>query len=363
MSIEPVLNPLVPHDAAPAPEKPVVRAGSATGIGSWPGTDVMTAAKAVFAELGEEPHLPFLTELPARGPGADMVGRTASLLVDMPVDLQPSGWRLVDHPGRDAGRAGGFLREDLDVLAEVADGYTGRLKLQVTGPWTLASTLWLPRLERVVVDAGAVRDLIGSLAEGLAQHLGAVAALVPGAQLVVQVDEPGLGAVLQGSLPTASGWGRLRAVDEPVVVDGLRDVLDAARSAGAVTTAVHTCSGDVPIAALARTGADALSLDVARLRTGGWEQVAEMIEAGTALWAGAVPTSDGVLAGAIPRPDAVADAVWKPWKILGLDVAAAAAVVATPACGLAGARSPQVAGQILRAATKAAAELAERADA
>jgi methionine synthase II (cobalamin-independent) len=324
---------------------------------------VMTATRTVFAELGEEPHLPFLPELPARGPGADMIGRSAVMLVDLPVDLQPSGWRLVDHPGRDHSRARGFRRQDLDVLAEVAEDYSGLLKLQVTGPWTLASQLWLPRLERVVVDAGAVRDLIGSLAEGVVQHLGEVASLVPGARLVLQVDEPGLGAVLEGSLPTASGFGRLRAVDEAVVVDGLRDVLDAARAAGAVTTVIHSCAAGVPVAALARTGADALSLDVAQLRTPGWEQVAEMIEAGTALWAGAVPTSPAVLGGALPRPDAVADAVWKPWKTLGLEVAAAAAVVVTPACGLAGARSPQVAGQILRVARRGAAELAERADA
>ncbi len=100
--------------------------GTATGIGSWPGTDVRAAIRATFDDLGEPPQLPYLPELPARGPGADMIGRTAALLVDLPVDLQPSGWRLVDHPGRDLKRARSFLSEDLDTLAEVADGYTGR---------------------------------------------------------------------------------------------------------------------------------------------------------------------------------------------------------------------------------------------
>jgi len=105
--------------------------------------------------LGEPPLLPYLPELPSRGPGADLVGRSAALLVDMPVDLQPSGWRLVDHPGPgpesgpppSCGRISTSWRK-------VADGYTGRLKLQVAGPWTLASALWLPRLERAVVDPG-----------------------------------------------------------------------------------------------------------------------------------------------------------------------------------------------------------------
>ena len=51
------------------------------------------------------------------------------MLVDLPVDLQPSGWRLTDRPGHDQNRTGAFLREDLDELAEAFDGWTGRLKL------------------------------------------------------------------------------------------------------------------------------------------------------------------------------------------------------------------------------------------
>jgi hypothetical protein len=335
--------------------------GTATGIGSWPGTDVRTAIKDTFHELGESPALPYLPELPARGPGADMIGRTAALLVDLPVDLQPSGWRLVDHPGRDVKRARSFLGEDLDVLAEIADGYTGRLKLQVAGPWTLASALWLPRLERAVVDPGAVRDLIASLAEGVTRHVEEVARLVPGAEIVVQLDEPGLPAVINGALPTASGFGRLRAIQEPAIVEGLTDVLEAAIAAGAVGTVLHSCAPDLPIEMLVKTGAGAISLDVALLRTAGWEQIAVMVESGTQFWAGAIPTTDGALAATLPRPDTVADAVWTPWRTLGLDVAAAGAVVITPACGLAGA-SPTAARSMLRLAQGAAAVLAERAD-
>ena len=142
--------------------------GRATGIGSWPGGDVLDTMRTTFGELGEPPHLPYLPELPGRGPGSEIIGRGAVLLVDMPVDLQPSGWRLVDHPGRDLSRAQGYLREDLDVLAEVADGYEGPLKVQVAGPWTLAASLHLQRLERAVVDPGAARDITASLAEGVA---------------------------------------------------------------------------------------------------------------------------------------------------------------------------------------------------
>ena len=77
--------------------------GWATGVGSLPGTDPREAAAVVAGELPDLPHLP---ELPGRGPGADMVGRTAArCCVDLHVDLQPSGWRLVDRPGMDERRA------------------------------------------------------------------------------------------------------------------------------------------------------------------------------------------------------------------------------------------------------------------
>lgn len=327
--------------------------GRASGIGSWPGRDVLEPARTVFGELSE-PHVPYLTELPARGPGADLVGRGAALLVDLPVDLQPSGWRLVDRPGRDLARALSLLRQDLDVLAEVTDGYRGPLKVQVAGPWTLASTLHLVRLERAVADPGACRDLVASLAEGVARHVGRIRELVPGSQVVVQLDEPGLPDVLRGRLATASGFGRLRPVEEPVVADGLRSVLLAATGAGAVETVVHCCAAEPPLETFTRAGAGAVSVDVALLGAGGWEAVAAVVEGGAALWAGVVPAT-----GALPSAQAVADRVWQPWRRIGLPAGALDGVVLTPACGLAGA-TPAGARAVLERVRDAARMLAER---
>ncbi|MFN8077110.1 MAG: methionine synthase [Kineosporiaceae bacterium] len=336
--------------------------GRATSLGSWPGTDPLEAARVAFGEL-PEPHIPYLPELPARGPGADMIGRGAGLLVDLPVDLQPSGWRLVDRPGRDHERATSWLRQDLDVLAEVADGYRGPLKVQAPGPWTLASSLWLPRLERAVVDPGACRDLAASLAEGVSRHVADVRRLVPGAQVVVQLDEPSLPGVLAGALPTASGFGRLRAVDRGIAEQALRDVLDAARAAGAVTTVGHCCAPDVPLGLLARTGTQAVSVDVGLLGVPGWEAVAELHERGIGLWAGVVATSGTPRPAppyAPPAPAAVADLVWSRWRALGLPATGLDSVVLTPACGLAGA-TPVWARAVLTRLREAAAVLAERA--
>lgn len=327
--------------------------GRASGIGSWPGADVVGPARTVFGELSE-PHVPYLTELPGRGPGADLIGRGAGLLVDLPVDLQPSGWRLVDRPGRDLARARSLLQQDLDVLAEVADGYRGPFKVQVVGPWTLAASVRLVRLERALVDAGACRDLVASLAEGVAGHVQRIRALVPGAQVVVQLDEPSLPDVLTGRLETASGFGRLRPVEEPVVGDGLRSVLKAAVYAGAVDTVVHCCGADVPVTTLVRAGAGAVSLDVSLLAASGWEAVVGALEGGTALWAGVVPTI-----GPLPSVQATADRVWQPWRRIGLEPAGLDAVVLTPACGLAG-TTPTAARAVLDRARDAARVLAER---
>ncbi|HKV20473.1 MAG TPA: methionine synthase, partial [Mycobacterium sp.] len=51
-----------------------------TGIGSWPGTSAHEAAEIVVGELH---RLPFLPELPARGVGADLIGRAGAMLVDI----------------------------------------------------------------------------------------------------------------------------------------------------------------------------------------------------------------------------------------------------------------------------------------
>src|SRR3954447_3517315 len=80
--------------------------GPASGVGSLPGSDPAEALRLVVGELPEVPHLP---ELPGRGPGADLIGRSAALLVDLAVDLTPAGWRLVPRPGLDLRRAKDLL--------------------------------------------------------------------------------------------------------------------------------------------------------------------------------------------------------------------------------------------------------------
>jgi len=303
----------------------------ASGIGSWPDTDVRQAVTAVRDLLSDE-GLPYLPELPARGPGADIIGRGAGMLADLAVDLQPMGWRFVDRPGHDARRTSWLLREDLDELAEAFDGYQGDLKVQIAGPWTLASSIWLHRGERSVVDPGATRDLVASLAEGLRAHLGELAQLVPKANLVVQIDEPSLSAVLAGRLPTASGFGRIRAVDPTVAAEGLRDVVAAA---GDRHTVVHCCAPDIPLVLLRNTGVKAVSVDIAVLTPKSWESLAATIESGVDLWAGVIATDSPQ----VTAPAGVKEVIGpllEAWRRVGLALPDLSRVTLTPACGLAG---------------------------
>lgn len=343
--------------------------GSTSGVGSLPGTDVAAAMLLVREVLmtpspGDSSRpsgVPFLPELPGRGPGADLVGRAAVRLVDLPVDLQPSGWRLVERAGHDMRRASAFWREDLDRLAETLDGWTGPVKVQVAGPWTLAASLWLPRGERAVSDPGARRDLVASSAEAVRTLVADLLAAAPGAQPVVQVDEPSLPAVLDGVVPTASGLHRVRSVPAPEVGDGLALVVTAARQAGAATL-VHCCADDPPVALLRRAGADGLSLDTSRLTPSGWESVAAAVEDGVALWAGALPSVAEVTGrGHSARSlDAAAAALARSWRDVGLGLPLLADLVVTPACGLASA-APDGAAATLRAAVAVQGRLAERA--
>ncbi|MEU4053592.1 methionine synthase [Streptomyces olivaceus] len=321
----------------------------ATGIGSLPGHDVREAAKTA---TGSFEDFPFLPELPARGPGADMIGRTAGMLVELYARVEPSGWRLGDRPGRDTKRARAWLGEDLDALEEFTQDYEGPLKIQTVGPWTLAAALELRNGEAVLSDPGACRDLAASLAEGLRLHLAEVRRRVPGARPVLQLDEPSLTAVLRGQVRTASGYRTHRAVDRQNVEATLREV---AGVHGDGPVVVHSCAPDVPFALLRRAGFAGVSFDFALLTERDDDVIGEAVEGGTRLFAGVVPGTDTALS----DPAGSVMGVRTLWRRLGLrPELLAEAVTVTPACGLAGA-SPEYARRALAHCVRAARSLAD----
>src|SRR6185312_13650202 len=111
--------------------------------------------------------------------------------------------------GRDARRTADLWERDMDALTDYASDFGGPLKVQVAGPWTLAASVDLPVGGRMLRDPGAVRDLTASLAEGVVAHIADLRARVPHAQLVLQLDEPSLPAILAGHVSTESGFSRL----------------------------------------------------------------------------------------------------------------------------------------------------------
>ncbi|MDH6112936.1 hypothetical protein P3T36_002653 [Kitasatospora sp. MAP12-15] len=322
--------------------------GAATGVGSMPGTDAREAARTSTGALEQ---LPFLPELPARGPGADMIGRSAGLLVELFAQVEPSGWRFADRPGRDSKRARAWLGEDLDALEEFTQGYQGALKVQAVGPWTLAASIELKYGEKALRDHGACRDIAGSLTEGLRRHLADVRKRVPGAQLVLQLDEPSLPAVLTGGVKTASGFQRLRSVDRQVAEEVLRSVITALQT----PTVVHCCAPGVPIPLLRRAGAAGVSLDFALLTEREDDVIGEAVEAGTVFLAGVVPSTDEGLS----DPAGNVAGVRTLWRRLGLDPELLGRrVLVTPTCGLAGA-SPAYAREALSLSVKGARSLVD----
>lgn len=318
-----------------------------TNVGSWPGTDMGDALKIAFAEC---PDLPYLPELPARGAPSGLVGRSTALLAGLSLDLQPAGWRLTDASGRDHRLARSTLRTDLDLLEEHAQGYAGRFKVSVAGPWTLAAMLERPRGDKMLADHGGRRDLAQSLAEGTRDLLAELTRRLPDLRLVLQLDEPLLPAVMSGSVPTASGFSRHRAVDLPEASAAVAEVVERVSDAGDIPVVVHCCAAGIPVEVLRRAGVRGFSVDLDRVASATWDKLGPALEDG--LWVGmgalrALPAGPGMGA------DEVARRTLAPLRTLGLEPEASSRIVLTPSCGLAGA-TPQQAVQAMRTLRSAA---------
>lgn len=308
-------------------------------------------AEALRVVLGELPDLLHVPELPGRGAAANMTGRTLGLVSDLGADLQPAGWRLTDGSGIDQRRARSLLAQDLDAVEEQTQGYAGVFKTQVAGPWTLAATVEKPRGDKVLSDHGARRELGQALAEAVRVHVGDVRRRLPeAAEILVQVDEPALPAVLAGQVPTASGFGRHRTVHPPEASETLGWVASAILEAGGVPI-VHSCAVDVPVDLLRGAGFVGLSVDLDVVAASAYDGLAAALEAGERVLLGVVPSTDPATQ---PSDTAVTERVLRWLDMMGLELSDK--LVLTPACGLAGA-SPAWARRALELATAAGRNL------
>lgn len=338
--------------------------GTATGIGSWPGDDAHEAAGILAGEF--EALTPVL-ELPARGLGADMIGRTAALLVDLPIDISTTGYRVVSRPGAVQRRAQAHLQRDLDIMEEVWDrkGLLGServVKAQIAGPVTLAAELELFNGRRILTDRGAVRDLTDSLAEGIKGHLADLRRRL-GVDVVLQLDEPSLPAALAGAIPGPSRYDPVRVIPGPEALQLLESVIEAA----GVPVGLHCCGERTPLELLRGSTIGALFLDASTLRVKDFDNLGEWLQSGRTLGLGLVPTTaplelDEKTGEWEParEPDwrALADTALRLVDNLGFNrKILAEQFLVTPACGLAAA-DPHWARRAVALSARIAAEFA-----
>ncbi|NJC22947.1 hypothetical protein BJ994_002023 [Arthrobacter pigmenti] len=298
-----------------------------TAAGDWPGQDPAEAIRTIRGELGS-PNLPFLPSLPQRGAGSDEVGRTAALLSELPVDLQPHGWRLVDRPGQDLRRAASALSTDLNVLADLVGAEadpTAGFKISCRGPLSMAANLYLHNGERALLDHGARRDIRDALVDGVVSLVRRTAAANPATELTVQLDEPEIADVLGGAIPTASGYRTLRAIPQHEVIEAWTAVAEAAQEAGAAVVVLSFRETEA-LQVLTRTPKVGFAVPVAGATGQDWEAIAELVEGGRQFWA-ALPVP-------VQRPVKVQDTtetLLRPWRGIGLPLSSLGAVRLLPA--------------------------------
>ena len=330
---------------------------AATGIGSWPGSSPREAAEIVIGELHTLPHL---VELPARGVGADMIGRAGALLVDIGIDTVPRGYRVANGRSSAARRAVSLLDEDIDALEEAWEkaglrGGSRTVKVQAPGPITLAAHLELSGGHRAITDAGALRDLAGSLAEGMAVHRAQLEKRLE-TPVVVQFDEPSLPAALEGRLTGVTSLMPVHPVDESVAIGLLDDCVSVVGS----EVALHSCAAGLPWKALQRSSIRALSIDVGTLTAADLDGVGDFVDSGRTVMLGVVASTAPEVR---PSAEEVAKAAVAVTDRLGFARSVARQRIGiTPACGLAGA-TPQWARTAVELAQKAADAFADDPDA
>lgn len=276
-----------------------------------------------------------LVELPARGVGADIIGRAGALLIDIAVDTVPRGYRLTARPGAVTRRATSLLAEDVDALEEAWEvaGLRGSgrpVKVQAPGPITLAAELELPNGHRAITDPGAFRDLTASLAEGVAAHRASVSRRLD-TPVVVQFDEPSLPAAIAGRLSGVTSLSPVAAIEETLAIS----MLDTCAAAAGADVSVHSCASSLPWKVLQDSSITAVSVDAATLRAADLDAVAEFVESGRVVALGVVPS---LTPARRPAVEEVGTTLVSITDRLGFGRSALRdRIGVTPACGLAGA--------------------------
>ncbi len=316
-----------------------------------PGAD---PAEAVAVMSGET-DFAFVPELPSRGVGADSVGRAGAILIDMPFEVVHDVYRLTSRPGSVTRRARDLLARDLDALEEHWDRNglidTGKLlKVQVCGPFTYSAQVELRNGHKVVKDRGARLDVVASMTDGLLDHVRELRRRL-GAEIVVQLNEEQIDAVLNGSVTPLTRMDAIPPVPASLIAQRLEEM------AAAIDVPMILHGGPTPQSDLCPLlSSYAVTVDLSRPLPGEHkDKMAEYLDHGGVMLANLVPSSP-------PRvpvnPEQLAQGLARLTDELGLSRSVLRDnVVVTPDGGLADA-SPSWAAEALRLASAAAELLA-----
>lgn len=304
-------------------------------------------------ELGA-PHLSVIPVLGDRGPQAEPLARTCAMLDSLYADRQPHGWRITSAPGKDSRLAHQVLRSDLNVMADVigheSGGDRGPVLLSVVGPVSLAAGVHVHNGEKLQSDHGARREILESWCSGVAQFVREMARNTEGRGVVVLLDEGELHRVLDGAIPTASGYRTLRAVARQEVRNALTEAVAACRDAGALEIALDV--GGAQVRWARDVGADAALVQPPSGPVREWEPLAGLVESGRKLWFPVVP-----VVGRFTTREVV-DALVRPWRELGMPPSALLGSRVLPVPRVSSSTPPEL-PEVLRRCTDAAGALTE----
>lgn len=192
------------------------------GLGELPGASIIAAADIVVGETGDLRQLPIL---PARG--VDVVGLTTGILPGINVDAGPRSWVLSARPQLRTRRMWDRVEADLDQCEQAWGTRIDAVKIQVAGPWTLSASIELSNGHRALTDAGALRDLTESLIAGIQEYSADVRARFD-TEVYVQLDEPLLAQVRDGSLPRTSQFDEIPSINDADLGERLAGVIERA---------------------------------------------------------------------------------------------------------------------------------------
>lgn len=248
---------------------------TAYGLGELPGVSLPEAADMILGETGDLVHLP---QLPGRGLGSDAIGRSAALLEGIHVDRGPRSWIMTARPQLETRRATDQIERDLEICEEVWQDKAKAIKIQVTGPWTLAAQIELANGHRVITDRGALRDLTQSLVDGVRGHAEYVARNIKtghvkemftelsSPRIVLQIDEPMLPEIIAGNLTGSSEFEEIAAVHSVDVAQRLHEMIAGLRG-GVISQVLLNQTGHVPDWEVARgSGADTVLVTLDQVR-------------------------------------------------------------------------------------------------